>query len=417
MTAFKIIRPGNVIRGSINLPFSKSIFNRALILEALSGGHFKVQDDPDTDDAVLMKMLLAKSLNSDTDLTILLDAHNSGTVFRFLTAYLCLKPGTFLLTGSSRMKRRPVFPLVTALRDLGADITYLESEGYPPLMIRGKADLRRNETWVDSSLSSQFLSALLLIAPFMEYGVKVHLPQKPASESYIELTVHMLASMGINVERTTSSIEVDRYIPRDQIVTVEKDWSSSAFWYELVALDQDATLGLAKLDTDSVQGDRILPSLFDLLGVKTTRSDGFVRISNETGMLQKNIVRSFNDNPDLALPFACTCAALGINLTLQGISHLRIKESDRISSLTMELGKIGCKFFEEKDDLEMNSSLVKFYPGIVFDSHDDHRVAMSLAPLALKAGEIILQNPEVVSKSYPDFWKELAKIGFRIVVI
>lgn len=414
MNAVKITRPLKVIRTRIELPYSKSVFNRALILEALTGKKIQIKDEPDSDDARLMRSLLTKSFFPQSDKPIVLDAGNSGTVYRFLTAYLCTQPGTFLLTGSPRMKLRPVFPLVAALRDLGADITYLEKEGYPPLSISGKSGLNSDETRMDSSLSSQFASALLLIAPFLDHGLKLQLAGKLVSEPYIELTVRMLRSIGVKLVRSPSYIQISKYIPKDQLVTIERDWSSAAFWYEIAAISTDAVLDLAKLSIDSLQGDRLLPSLFDPLGVSTTHRNSLVTIRNTAASLQRHIVHSFKDNPDLALPFACSCAVQGINLSLQGISHLRIKESDRISALSEELSKIGCEFHEGKDSLEMDASQVIFNPGMIFNSHDDHRIAMSIAPLALKAGEIIIHNPGVVSKSYPGFWNELTKTGFLV---
>ena len=414
------IRSGRLLRGRIVLPASKSISGRALVINALSGSSLLPDNLSDSDDTQAM-------LNALREMPEVIDIGAAGTAMRFLTAYLSVTPGTHTITGTERMKHRPIGILVDALRTLGADIAYEGEEGFPPLRIAGRNDIEGGELSVPGNVSSQYISALLMIAPTLKKGLRLTLTGQIASRPYLDMTVSMMRDFGGEVEWIAKDvIEVKPGSYRQRPYHIESDWSAASYWYEMVALSPDAgaQVELVGLHHDSIQGDSKVWQLMSELGVATEyyeEPDGteIIRL-RKTGNLACHFCHDFSHQPDLAQTFAVTCAMLDVPFRLVGLQSLRIKETDRIAALVEELGKIVClegndselqwEGFYNIDDLELLP-----FEEFTFDTYDDHRMAMALAPVCLRTGgEIVINNPEVVSKSYPHYWEDLEKVGFSI---
>ena len=414
------IRSGRLLRGRIVLPASKSISGRALVINALSGSSLLPDNLSDSDDTQAM-------LNALHEMPEVIDIGAAGTAMRFLTAYLSVTPGTHTITGTERMKHRPIGILVDALRTLGADIAYEGEEGFPPLRIAGRNDIEGGELSVPGNVSSQYISALLMIAPTLKKGLRLTLTGQIASRPYLDMTMSMMRDFGAEVEWIAKDvIEVKPGSYRQRPYHIESDWSAASYWYEMVALSPDAgaQVELVGLHHDSIQGDSKVWQLMSELGVATEyyeEPDGteIIRL-RKTGNLACHFCHDFSHQPDLAQTFAVTCAMLDVPFRLVGLQSLRIKETDRIAALVEELGKIVClegndsellwEGFYNIDDLELLP-----FEEFTFDTYDDHRMAMALAPVCLRTGgEIVINNPEVVSKSYPHYWDDLEKVGFSI---
>lgn len=414
------IRSGRLLRGRIVLPASKSISGRALVINALSGSSLLPDNLSDSDDTQAM-------LNALRGMPEVIDIGAAGTAMRFLTAYLSVTPGTHTITGTERMKHRPIGILVDALRTLGADIAYEGEEGFPPLRIAGRNDIEGGELSVPGNVSSQYISALLMIAPTLKKGLRLTLTGQIASRPYLDMTMSMMRDFGAEVEWIAKDvIEVKPGSYRQRPYHIESDWSAASYWYEMVALSPDAgaQVELVGLHHDSIQGDSKVWQLMSELGVATEyyeEPDGteIIRL-RKTGNLACHFCHDFSHQPDLAQTFAVTCAMLDVPFRLVGLQSLRIKETDRIAALVEELGKIVClegndsellwEGFYNIDDLELLP-----FEEFTFDTYDDHRMAMALAPVCLRTGgEIVINNPEVVSKSYPHYWEDLEKVGFSI---
>ncbi len=392
------------LQTQIKLPASKSISNRLLMMRSLERAKLHFDNLSEAEDTYMMRLYLSFiNTCADSVIPLNLDAHNAGTVFRFLTAYLSQKSGKYLLTGFERMKQRPVGKLVDALRTLGANIRYTEKEGYPPLLIEGN-HLVSKDIEIDAGSSSQFISALMLIAPHLPQGLRILLKGKTVSRSYIDMTAALMRNFGINVTVTDKVIEVKPGIYEIKPFRVESDWSSAAFWYQMVAFLPQAEVLLPGLEKNSLQGDRFLAEVFAALGVKTEFLDGSIFISHHSKP-QNEIDFDFTDAPDIVPSVMTACAALGVKGRFRGIEHLRIKESDRIATMQEELGKIGAKITKEKENYLLLPG--DNHESLTFNSHDDHRLAMCLAPLALIYDKVEIINPDVVNKSYPDYWDDL----------
>ena len=406
------LKAPDCLRATVTLPASKSISNRVSILGALATEAAPLHNLADSDDG----RALQRALTSD-DETI--DIGAAGTAMRFLTAYFSTRPGrTRLLTGSDRMRQRPIGLLVDALRTLGADIAYTEREGYPPLRIVGRR-LRGGEVTMDSGVSSQFLSALLMVAPTMERGLQLRLTGATVSETYLRMTIGLMRRFGVEVEEADGG---RTFIVAPQPVgavpfTVEADWSAASYWYEMVALtpDASATVELRGLTRDSLQGDAAIATLFADLGVRTTFTDLGVRLDRRTDF---RLPTSFACDcvliPDMAQTLVVTCAALGLPFRFDGLQSLRIKETDRLAALQTELRKFGF-VITEHDGRTLRWDGTRCPPEAVpvVATYDDHRMAMAFAPLALRRSEgLTIAQPEVVTKSYPRFWDDLRGAGF-----
>ncbi len=413
-----VYKEDRTVNGMILLPASKSISNRLLIIRSLSETGFRIANLSTSDDTALLTQHLATINDHQGSSTLCtLDTHNAGTVMRFLTAYLAVKPGRWTLVGSERMYERPIGPLVEALINLGADIEYLGTSGFPPLKITGRS-LRGGDLQVDASVSSQFISALLMIAPILPGGLSLTMTGKSVSAPYIEMTIRVMEKFGIDLHHEQNMIRIKPGKYKGVDYTVEADWSSAAFWYEAVAVSDNADLHLPGLLLPSIQGDAVLPMVYKDLGVHTEkRLNGIILTKKEMGT---DVFRyDFRGCPDIAPVVISTCAALGIKGAFHGLKSLNIKETNRITALLNELRKIGIilELTGEGDHIDLlaeSQASLSQHANIVFESYYDHRMAMVFAPLAMMLGSIRIANPDVVSKSYPGFWEEMMKVGFVI---
>jgi len=414
MTRYKITAP-KTLNATVALPASKSISNRALIIYALSGGQVLPQNLSDCDDTEVI-------INALRDMPEVINIKAAGTAMRFMTAFLSVTKGTHTLTGTERMKHRPIGILVDALRALGADITYAGEEGYPPLRITGQK-LNGGTLEIAGNVSSQYISALLMIGPALGKGLELRLTGEIISRPYIDLTLWMMREFGADAEWTSSdtiTVKPKPYSQRDYFI--ESDWSGASYWYEIMALmdDNDAELRLTGLKDGSKQGDSVVRYIFSLLGVKTVfqskKSTKPQTVTIKTnGRCLPKLEYDFINSPDLAQTFVVACAAKGIPFHFKGLSTLKIKETDRIEAMKKEMRKLGF-VIESRNDSELiwdgKTCMPTKERGI--DTYEDHRMALAFAPYALKSGSIIINNPQVVTKSYPSYWTALADAGFSV---
>lgn len=410
-----IVKAPNRIKAEINLPASKSISNRVLVIHSLSGGNATLHNLSDCDDTQVM-------INALRDMPEVIDIKAAGTAMRFMSAYLSVTEGEHVITGTERMKHRPIGVLVDALRRLGADIEYVGEQGYPPLRIRGK-QLEGGTLEVPGNISSQYISALLMIGPTLRNGLELRLTGDIISRPYIDLTLHVMHEFGCKIEWSsvdTISVKPQRYDDREYVV--ENDWSASSYWYEMLALSEDKENGvvLPGLRDASRQGDSVVRYLYSLLGVKTAFKNGDhgqdtkVALTRHFSALTR-MDYDFINQPDLAQTFVVTCCALGIPFHFTGLASLKIKETDRIEALKTEMRKLGYVLRDVNDcELEWDGARCEAENNPAIDTYEDHRMAMSFAPLAITLGCIRINNPEVVSKSYPNYWDDLRKAGFEI---
>ncbi len=407
---YRIVRPAGEVKGTVKLPSSKSISNRLLIMRALAGGDMQIHNLSESEDTRVMEEAFSLA-NSKINIG------HAGTAMRFLTAYLAVCPGEWNLTGSERMKNRPIAKLVDALRQLGANIEYSEKKGYPPLNIKG-GELKGGSVEIDGSISSQYISALLMIAPVLPHGLKVKLKNEIISSSYIRLTLGLMKKCGIKSNWKDHQIDIPHqsYVPTD--ITVEADWSSASYWYEIAALSDKAEIHVEGLQKESLQGDAAILPLFETLGVTSEFvEDG--AILRRTQLTATSFENNFIDSPDMVQTFAVTLSLLGIPFACTGAQSLKIKETDRITALQNELGKIGVSLHYKDEGILSwkGGELLRLNHVPVFPTYEDHRMALSLAPICLRTGEVIIENPEVVVKSYPSFWEEIRKLGFGVIPV
>lgn len=404
---YLIKAPDTPIRTSVQLPASKSISNRALILNALSYSAYEVENLSDCDDTRLMVEALA---SNGRDFNV----GAAGTTMRFLTAFLSKIVGEWTLTGSERMKNRPIKVLVDALIALGARIEYLEKEGYPPLRIFGSA-LQGGEIAMAGNVSSQYISAILMIAPLTEKGVTLRLEGEIVSKPYIQITLALMEAYGVKAAWTGQTIRVEPREYRPVRFTVESDWSAASYWYEIMALSSHAEIELLGLFKNSLQGDAAGARLFARLGVSTTYTDRGVLL-RPNGNRPEKLIYNFVNEPDLAQTFVVSCVLLNVPFRFTGLQSLKIKETDRLEALKTELRKLGYVVTDSHDSiLEWNGERCAPDPHPAIATYEDHRMALAFAPAALKFAEgIEIARPEVVSKSYPAYWDDLKKAGFTI---
>ena len=403
MNSFKQLRLNpEYINLEISLPASKSISNRALILNALSYSPYDIKNLSDSDDTRVMVRVFD---SNDTKF----DIGAAGTSMRFLTAFLAKTVGEWQITGSERMKNRPIRILVDALNQLGARIEYLEKEGYPPLKIVGCA-LTGGEISLNGGVSSQYISALMMIAPYMQNGLKIRLEGQIISRPYIIMTQKMMAEFGVNADFTDNIIDIKPQTYTPTRFSVESDWSAASYWYEILSLAGKGEIHLKGLKKESYQGDSKVAELFEQLGVKTQFEKDGVIISSNNKPETNNFVYDFTNEPDLAQTLTVTCCLKNIPFTFSGLQSLKIKETNRVAALITELGKLGYILHEPAEgQLAWNGERCEAADNPVIATYDDHRMAMAFASAALLQ-PISIEHPEVVSKSYPDFWKDLNKI-------
>lgn len=400
------ISPPEQVHTTVHLPASKSISNRALILNALSLSNTPIHNLSDCEDT----RVIIESFNSNSNQ---FDVKGAGTAMRFLTAFLAGMEGEWIIRGSKRMHERPIHPLVETLNVLGAEIDYLEKEGYPPLRIRGRR-LKGGEVYVAGNISSQFISALLMVAPMMEKGLVMNIEKQVISKPYIDLTIGMMKDYGVHTKWEENRITVKPQKYKAVEYTVEQDWSAASYWYEIVALLPGAEVKLPGLRKASLQGDANVANLFSDLGVETEYLEDGIIIRHMKRKAKK-FFHDFIREPDLAQTFASTCCFKGIPFLFSGTQSLKIKETDRIAALITELRKMG---FVLRDGgsgmLEWDGE--RCFPAEVpaIDTYDDHRMAMSMAPGSILLHPLLINDPMVVTKSYPSFWDDLKQAGFTI---
>lgn len=409
MSVLRISHPDRILRGTVALDGSKSISNRALIVMALAGGGAadRLSGLSTSKDTVTLQNLLSQSHT-------VFDAGDAGTTFRFMAAYLATQPGKKTLTGSPRMLERPCGPLVEGLRQLGADIEYLGREGYPPLQIGESAFRYGAEISVSAQVSSQFLSALLLIAPCLPGGLTLRPDGHLVSRPYLEMTLSMMRYFGAQAHWQGDSIVVQpgNYTARTYVV--EADWSGASYWYAMAALADEAELHLEGLFRESWQGDAALVEIMRHFGIETTFEQKGVDLTKSGNGSSAVFEQNFITCPDIAQTLAVVCAGAGVPGVFSGLETLSIKETNRIAALQMELAKVGVQFNEtEPGNRYMVQGMAAWEGTPRFSTYGDHRMAMAFAALGM-LGTVEIEDPEVVAKSYPKFWTDLAQMGFEI---
>ena len=391
------------LHGRIQITGSKSESNRMLLLQALYP-QITLDNLSNSDDTVAMK----SGLESDKNMV---DIGHAGTSMRFLSAYYStLENQEKILTGSSRMQERPIGVLVDALRQLGADISYLKNEGYPPLLIKGKR-LTASEVRLSANISSQYITALMLIAPSLPDGLRIYLEGKITSIPYIEMTLSLLHKIGVDAIFSGQHIQV---FPKKDITqithAVESDWSSASYYFSMVALAKEADVSLSTYKKDSLQGDRVLMDVYQQFGVKSSIENNTLALKKQT-MGSTHVQLDLSDAPDIAQTIAVTCYGLGLSCSLTGLHTLKIKETDRLVAMQNELSKLGATIEITDKSLHLHKRTNPIRPNVLIETYHDHRMAMAFAPLGLLV-PIRIQDADVVTKSYPGFWKDLEQNGF-----
>ncbi len=405
---YRVTRPSSILDASITLPASKSISNRLLIIHALAQNEDHIENLSDSDDTRVM-------IDAFSSADMVKDVGHAGTSMRFLCAFYSCREGEVQMTGSARMKERPIGPLVDALRLLGAEINYIEKDGFPPLKIKGKY-LEGGEITIDGGISSQFISALLMIAPIMKKGLILHLTGSIVSSSYIEMTLKLMAEYGAGYSWEGNTISVSSGNYEAGGYRVESDWSAASYWYSMAFADRNARIQLSRLKQNSLQGDSALVAIFKELGLESEFDGEELRLEKKAGEEPGYFSYDFTSCPDIVQSMAVALCISNIPFHFSGTQTLRIKETDRILALRTELKKLG--YILETDEagsfLSWNKKRCTPESDPLIGTYHDHRMAMAFAPVALVRESILIDDPMVVSKSYPKFWEDLEKAGFVI---
>jgi 3-phosphoshikimate 1-carboxyvinyltransferase len=388
-------------RVSIPLPSSKSESNRALVIDALTEGENKIKNLAEARDTQTMIRLLHTN-------PAVFDVLDAGTTMRFLTAFVAVTNQQKVMTGTPRMCERPIGILVDALRSLGTEIHYLGAEGYPPLAVKGLAEQLTNQIRIRGDVSSQYISALLMIAPLLPLGLELELEGKVGSRTYIEMTLELMAQFGIAYSWEGATIKIERQAYQSTEFTVESDWSGASYWFSLLACADEGSFFLEGLKAQSLQGDAAIVEIMENLGIRSTFQEGGL-------LLEKKMVSGlkswdFSHCPDLAQTVAVTCAILGQNTVFTGLESLRIKETDRIHALQQELASFNAELREIATNTFQVIPSVTMPRLVQIHTYDDHRMAMAFMPLVTKT-KVRIEDPEVVNKSYPSFWKQVGLAG------
>ena len=387
---------------------SKSETNRLLVLQALYPD-LQIENVSDSDDSEVMRKALSSKKVKE------IDVQHAGTAMRFLTSYFAIQPDAdIVLTGSSRMKERPIQILVDALKQLDADITYLEKEGFPPIRIKGKT-IHKNIVEIETNVSSQYISSLMLIASSLPNGLEINLKKNITSASYIRMTLQMLNTLGVDADFNENRIKIlPAHQLKNNLFTVESDWSSASYFYSIIALAPiGSRISLSCFKPDSLQGDAILAEIYKDFGVQTTFQNAEIILEKTVNCQLSTINYQLNNTPDIAQTLIITCLGLGITCTLTGLHTLKIKETDRLQALKNELEKFGAEVAITDDSIELKNTVVFTDSVIEIETYQDHRMAMAFAPLAFRQ-KLRIKNAEVVSKSYPGFWEDLKVIGLHL---
>jgi 3-phosphoshikimate 1-carboxyvinyltransferase len=403
------------LSGTIHLTGSKSESNRALIMQAMSKSVVQVKNVSEAADTVTLLGILQPEDQSAAQKAAgprLVDIGPAGTAMRFLTAYYTLQEGEVILTGSARMKERPIGILVDALQALGAGISYEEEEGYPPIRISGPLKQKSKSVTIKGDISSQYISSLLLAAPVLELGLELIIEGELTSKPYVEMTLAMLSQAGIRYTWEDNVIRIPNQAYSPSEISVEPDWSAASYWYAIAALADEAELFLPGLNSYSLQGDSKITEIMANFGITSQFKDGGVFLKKEPKKVERKIF-DFKECPDLAQTVVVVCAALGHDATFTGLETLKIKETDRVNALRVELAKIGVQLTEKNQTYKLDCSGRDLSKSIRVSTYDDHRMAMAFAPLALVLNELEIEDHLVVSKSYPHFWSDLESIGYE----
>ncbi|MEQ8627333.1 3-phosphoshikimate 1-carboxyvinyltransferase [Ekhidna sp.] len=402
----RLKRYNSGLKGTITLESSKSESNRALIINALAGGNVAdIYNLSNARDTQTMRSLL--QVNPDV-----YDVKDAGTTMRFLTAYLAIHGQGEIITGTERMKNRPIGPLVDALQTLGATIEYLEKDGYPPLKIHRIEKQLTNKIAIPGNISSQYISALLMIAPCLEHGLEITLTSKVYSRPYIEMTLSLMKAFGVRNEWIGNSIKVSSQTYQPVEYTIEGDWSGASYWYSFLSLAPEGSeITLPTLRNNSTQGDIAIASIMNELGVDTRFASDSVYLIKKP-LNQKKLTIDFRDCPDLAQTVMVSATVLGVSLEMIGLESLKIKETDRIAAMQTELSKIGATLTENDGMWNLIPSN-QLPDSATIETYEDHRMAMAFAPLSMKM-DVTIEDPRVVEKSYPGFWDEVKQLSIEI---
>ncbi len=416
MEPITLIAKDLLVKGNVKITGSKAISNRLLMMAALSYSEVEFENLSASEDTELLKFYLSFfDTCTSSRIAMIVDSENAGAVMRFIMAYAAIREGRWLITGHERLKEHSIKPLVDALRKLGAEIEYTEKEGVPPVKVLGK-NLAGGDVSIDAQQSSHFVSALMLIAPYLNYGLTINMKGKPVSRSYINMTAYLMQHAGVDVEMDDEAIKIQPGDYNLKPYFIEPDWNNASYWYELVALSKNGEIFIEGLKEQSIQGEKEIAEIFKSFGVQTTFEKEGIRLV-KTGEAAKEFLYNFTDTPDLALPVIVTCAALKIEGKFKGLNRERIKESTRLEALENELQKIGAVLKQEKNGYQLTFK-EGFVPedSLILDADNDHRLAMSFAPLALKVKHLEIYSPGTVKKSYPGFWKDINNFGVEVKI-
>jgi len=395
----EIFSVNKTIYGSLDLESSKSISNRLLIIKELCKTKFEIQNLSNARDTKILFEILSnyKTIKD-------LNCEDAGTALRFIIAFLATREGKWKVSGSKRMHERPVKPLIDCLKELGSEIEYLENKGFPPIEIKSKK-LKSKKLSLAGDISSQFISALLLVAPTIKGGLNLEITSKVLSKPYIDMTLGLMSEFGIEYSWENNLIKVKEQNYLSKNIEVENDWSAASFWYSFLALSKSGEIKIPNLYANSFQGDSVLSSIYLKLGIKTEFSKDSI-VLFKTKNIAKELELDLSNNPDLALPIIVTCCGLGIKAHLMGLESLKVKESNRLECIKKELEKFNVISSINDSSIKIKENQKIVQPTSIIKCHNDHRIAMSIAPLCMKVDFIKFDNKEVVNKSYPKFWED-----------
>ncbi|MFZ4860812.1 3-phosphoshikimate 1-carboxyvinyltransferase [Sphingobacterium sp. Mn56C] len=400
------------VNGTVQLTGSKSESNRALIIQALSKGKVQIKNLSSADDTVLLTAALQQAHAAGENVKTI-DIGPAGTAMRFMTSYLNLCTGQFVLTGSARMQQRPIGILVDALQHMGASIAYKNQPGYPPLHIQGPFQQANPEVAIKGDISSQYISSLLLVASATEQGLSLKIEGELTSRPYVTMTLNMLAEAGIQHTWEGNTIQIKPQAAQESTIYIEPDWSAASYWYAMVALSNAGEVRLPGLKRNSLQGDREIADIMTHFGVNTTFEDEGILLQKTTITSDKQLF-DFKECPDLAQTVVVVASALKRDVSFTGLETLKIKETDRIAALQNEIAKYGAKLIADGETYHLKTADVKEPASLDIHTYEDHRMAMAFAPLALVFNAVNIHEPQVVEKSYPSYWEDLSKLGFSI---
>jgi len=407
-----LTHPSQEINGTVQLTGSKSESNRALIIQALSKGAVKVENLSEAADTVTLNAALLQALDSSSDIKTI-DIGPAGTAMRFLTSFLNLVKGNFILTGTERMQQRPIGILVDALKDLGGDIHYENKTGYPPIKIEGGMIQGKDKISIQGNISSQYISSLLLIASSLKKGLTLDIKGELTSRPYVTMTLEMLKDCGIEYNFEENSIHISKQAFKESVIYVEPDWSAASYWYSIVAFSKNGHIVLPGLKQHSLQGDMEIVEIMTHFGVESSfESDGLHLRKVE--LKSDKTLFDFKECPDLAQSVVVVASALKRDVSFTGLETLKIKETDRILALQTEIAKFGAELIADGEIYHLKTQNVQDPENLTIATYEDHRMAMAFAPLALMFKQIKIEEPNVVEKSYPMFWQHLEEQGFQI---